>query len=225
MKITSISVQARNPDRVNISVDGKYRFSLDILQVTELGIKNGNEYSQEELERFEQESLFGKLYARALEYVMMRPHSAREVRDYLWRKTRTTLVKKRRTGEIIKQPGISSAITDRVYERLADRGYIDDSKFATYWVENRALSKGASQRKLVAELQAKGVDQSVIAKALSSVGRDEMADLRKVIAKKSARYPDQQKFKQYLVRQGFGYDDISQALDELARPDRACETD
>ena len=71
MKITDISLQARNPDRVNVSVDGKYRFSLDILQVTELGIKIGREYSEEELVELENESQFGKLYARALEYTMM----------------------------------------------------------------------------------------------------------------------------------------------------------
>jgi regulatory protein len=75
MKITDISVQTRNPDRVNVSVDGKYRFSLDILQVTELGVKIGNDYSEQELAELEDESIYGKLYARALEYTLMRPHS------------------------------------------------------------------------------------------------------------------------------------------------------
>ena len=116
MKITDISVQARNPDRVNVSVDGKYRFSLDILQVTELGVKIGKDYTEEELTELEDESQFGKLYGRALEYTMMRPHSAREVRDYLWRKTRTTKVKVRGTNEIRERPGVSQVIADRVYE-------------------------------------------------------------------------------------------------------------
>ena len=89
VKITSISVQARNPDRVNVSIDGKYRLSLDVWQVTELGLRNGAEVTEEELAKWEEESAFGKLYARALEYTMIRPHSAKEVRDYLWRKTLT----------------------------------------------------------------------------------------------------------------------------------------
>ena len=49
MKITNISLQARDKNRVNISVDGKYRFSLDVFQVGELGIKIGREYTDEEL--------------------------------------------------------------------------------------------------------------------------------------------------------------------------------
>lgn len=73
MKITDISLQAKNPDRVNVSVDGKYRFSLDVFQVGDLGIKIGKEYSEEELAELETESQFGKLYAPALEYTMLRP--------------------------------------------------------------------------------------------------------------------------------------------------------
>lgn len=90
MKITNLSAQQRDPNRVNVFVDGKYTFSLDVSQVVSLGVKVGREYDEQELAELEQESQFGKLYGRALEYCLMRPHSAREVRDYLWRKTRAT---------------------------------------------------------------------------------------------------------------------------------------
>lgn len=55
MKITDISLQTRDKNRVNISVDGKYRFSLDVFQVGELGIKIGREYTDEELTALEDE--------------------------------------------------------------------------------------------------------------------------------------------------------------------------
>lgn len=209
MKITAITVQQRNPDRVNISVDGKYRFSLDIFQVTELGIKIGREFTEDELLEMEQESQFGKLYGRALEYTLMRPHSAKEIRDYLWRKTRST-----RTKDGHEKPGVSQAIADRVFDRLAGKGYIDDVKFAAYWVENRSLKKGASQRKLQMELRAKGVDSGLIDEALRSTERDELDDLRKVVAKKRTRYDDEQKLMAYLAGQGFSYDDIKTVLNE-----------
>ena len=51
MKITSLSAQVRNPDRVNISIDGKYRLSLTIGQVVDLGIKPGIEVDDEMLAR------------------------------------------------------------------------------------------------------------------------------------------------------------------------------
>jgi len=211
VKITSIAAQLKNPDRVNISVDGKYRFSLTITQIVDLDIKVGGEYSEEELNRFETESEFGKLYARALEYTLMRPHSAKEVRDYLWRKTRATKYKSR-TGELKERAGVSEGLTDRVFKRLLEKGYVDDEKFARWWVENRNVRKGTSQRKLTMELRAKGLPMSVIEAALNETKRSDSDELTKIIAKKQSRYDDPQKFMQYLVRQGFSYDDVKAAL-------------
>lgn len=207
MKITSITIQARDKDRVNVSVDGKYRFSLDILQVGDLGIKIGNEYSEDELAKLEEESQFGKLYARALEYSLMRPHSTREIKDYLYRKTRDTRTKE---GKVRK--GVSQQLTERVLERLIQKGYVDDKKFARFWIENRNLKKGSSMRKLSAELSAKGVDRSIIDTLLDESDRTDIDELQKIIEKKRSRYDDEQKFMAYLARQGFSYDDIKDVL-------------
>ena len=207
LKITSISAQKRDKDRVNVSVNGKYRLSLDIFQLVDLGIKIGKEYTEEELTALEDESQFGKLYMRALEYCLMRPHSQRELKDYLYRKTRDT-----RTKEGTVRKGVSVALTERVFERLQTKGYIDDEKFASYWIENRNLRKGSSKRRLSAELSAKGVDRTIIERLLSETDRDDKTELQKIIDKKRPRYDDEQKFMSYLARQGFSYDDIKSAL-------------
>ncbi len=212
MKITNLSLQQKDKNRVNVIVDGKYRFSLDIFQIADIGIRVGKEYSDEELNLLETESQFGKLYGRALEYSLMRPHSSKEVRDYLYRKTRDTKVRNRKTGELSNRPGVSQEVTTRVFDRLVEKGYIDDEKFARFWVENRNLTKGTSQRKLQAELASKGVDRSIADQQLGESERNDTDELQKIIAKKHARYPDEQKFMQYLARQGFSYDDIKSAL-------------
>lgn len=211
MKITALTAQTKNKDRVNVMVDGTYRLSLDVFQIADIGIRVGKEYTEAELVELEIESQFGKLYTRALEYSLMRPHSAREVRDYLWRKTRATKYKSR-SGEIKEREGVSQTVADRVYERLCEKGYIDDEKFARFWVENRNQRKGSSSRKLKSELQAKGVENSIIEAALEGTSRNDEDELAKIIAKKRARYPDEQKLMQYLARQGFSYDDIKAAL-------------
>jgi regulatory protein len=207
MKITAIFVQFRDKDRVNVSVDGKYRFSLDILQLGDLGIKIGNEYTEEEMVKLEEESRFGKLYAQTLEYSLMRPHSQREVKDYLYRKTRDT-----RTKEGAVRKGVSQQLTERVLERLLQKGYVDDEKFARFWIENRNLRKGSSMRKLSAELSAKGVDRTIIETLLQESDREDTSELHKIIEKKRPQYDDDQKFMAYLAQQGFSYDDIKGAL-------------
>lgn len=207
MKITALTIQVRDKNRVNVSVDGKYKFSLDIAQVADFGIRVGKEYSEKELADLEQESQFGKLYSRTLEYVLMRPRSQREVRDYLYKKTRDT---KSKTGQIKK--GVSVDLTSRVFDRLVEKGYISDTKFAEYWIENRNLRKGISKRKLVAELRAKGVDVNVIEELIAESSRSDIEELQKIIAKVSRRYSDEQKLIAYLARQGFSFSDIKEAL-------------
>lgn len=210
MKITAISIQARDKNRVNVSVDGRYRFSLDINQVAELGIRTGKEYDEAELIQLEEESQYGKLYTRALEYCLMRPRSRREMEQYLYRKTRP---RRNKLGEL--KDGVSTTLTQRVFDRLVEKGYLNDQKFAVFWVENRNLRKGSSMRKLQAELSAKGVDQQVIAQVLADTERTDIDELEKIILKKRRRYDDRQKFMAYLARQGFGYDDIKQTLQRI----------
>jgi hypothetical protein len=210
--VTALSPQVRDSDRVNVYIDGKYDFSLDISQVVDLGIKAGQVLSKEELANLKQESEFGKVYARALEYVLMRPRSSSEVRDYLYRKTLARKYKNRKTGKLAEKPGVAKTVAERVFTKLQARGYIDDQKFANWWVENRHQIKGVSMRKLRSELAAKGITQTIIDSVIADSSRNDIDELAKVIAKKRRRYSDEQKFMQYLARQGFSFDDIKAAL-------------
>lgn len=207
MKITSISVQARNKSRVNVSVDGRYRFSLEIQQVAELGLRIGAEFSDEELIALEEESKFGKVYVRALEYCMVRPRSRRELGDYLYRKTRS---KRGKDGQVL--PGITPELAERVRSRLDAKGYLDDERFARFWVENRNVRKGSSMRKLQSELSAKGVESSIIQAVIGESERSDSEEIDKIIVKKAKRYDDRNKLIAYLARQGFSYDEITSGL-------------
>ena len=212
LTVTALSPQVCDSDRVNVYIDGRYDFSLDISQVVDLGIKAGQVLSIEELAGLRQESEFGKLYARALEYALMRPRSSSELHNYLYRKTLARKYKNRKTGKLAERPGATKTVAERVFMKLQARGYVDDQKFANWWVENRHQTKGASIRKLRSELTAKGVENTIIESAIAESSRSDASELAKIIAKKRQRYADEQKLMQYLARQGFGYDDIKRAL-------------
>ena len=207
--VTSLSVQARNRDRVNVSIDGKYCFSLDISQVVDLGVKVGKRLSDEALQELQEEGQFGKLYGRALEYALRRPHSLQEMQQYLRRKT---LARRTKDGTI--QKGYAPGLADRVLRVLQQKGYVDDKSFAVWWVENRNVTKGTSTRKLITELRAKGVAGAIIEQTLERVARNDSDELEKIMAKKRTKYADEQKLIQYLVRQGFSYDDVRAKLRE-----------
>lgn len=214
--ITDIKEAVRDQDRLNIYIDGKFFCSLALSQVVDLKLKIGRMLTDEELVELKRASEFGKLYQRALEYALLRPHSQKELRDYLKKKTlsRTIRVKNKKTGEYqtkLKE-GFDASLVEPVLARLIERGYVDDERFARLWVENRSVRKGVSQKKLRLELQAKGVAQDIIENCLSEGIRNEQEELAKVIARKAKKYPDEQKLIQYLLRQGFNYSDILDAL-------------
>lgn len=197
MKITMIKPAVKTRGRFNIFVDGKYSFSLDEQQLLDLKIKRGQEMSDQHLEELKKESNFGKKYARALELIMRRVRSEKEIRDYGWRK-------KWEPEEI-----------DRIIEKLQTKGYQDDEKFAQSWVRSRAALKNISKRKLSLELQQKGVNKDIIEQTIATNEEyDEHQALKDLVNKKQARYLDQNKFIAYLLRQGFRYEDIKQTLSE-----------
>ena len=210
--ITDIKQAVKNPNRANIFVNGKYRFSLDIFQLTDLGVKVGEIFDKKEIENLEQQSEFGKLYALALNYCLMRPHSEREIRDYLMKKTLSKKLRNKKTGEFYEKSGVSKLSVEQVLARLKEKKYIDDEKFARFWLENRNQRKGSSLKKLRAELLQKGVSGVIIEQVFAETSRNDSEEIQKIIDKKAKRYPDQQKLVAYLARQGFSFDEINRAL-------------
>ncbi len=190
-KITNLKQGVKNPNRVNVFIDGKFEFSLDMAQVVELGVKVGLVISPEKLVKFKRASEYGKLYQRALEWVLTRPRSEREVRDYLKRK--------------------ETKLVDSIVQQLISKGYVDDRRFAEFWVENRFVKKGVSRRRLMMELRQKGISQEIIDEVID--GRDESEEIRKMIMRKKNKYTEE-KLMQYLCRQGFKYDKVKEVLDD-----------
>ena len=210
--ITDIKQAVKNQNRANIFVNGKYRFSLDIFQLTQLNVKIGSKFTKTEIENLEQQSEFGKLYALALNYCLMRPRSKKEISDYLWKKTLNRKLKNRKTGEFYEKKGVSKISVEQVLNRLIEKKYIDDEKFAKFWVENRNQRKGSSIKKLKSELFSKGVSSDIIEQVLSESNRNDEDEIQKIIAKKAKKYTDEQKLIAYLARQGFSFDEIKKAI-------------
>ena len=84
--ITSLRGAMRDANRVNIFLDGKFSFSLTISELADAKLSQGQTLSEAEVEKFQSQSGTGKLYQQTLEYCFSRPHSKKEVIDFLERK-------------------------------------------------------------------------------------------------------------------------------------------
>ena len=229
--VTAIKPAVKNEHRVNIFIDDEYSFSLDLAQVVDIKLKVGQRLSPEKITEYKHLSEFGKLYQRTLEWVLTRPHSERETRDYLKRKklrrsaenrrriSRRQYLKEhpeyRREYESLKElPEFDKKDMAKVLQMLLDKQYVDDQKFTEYYVENRMVKKGISQRRLKQELFKKGISASVIEQALNASDRNDVEEIKKVIQKKRTKYSDE-KLIQYLTRQGFDYQTVKSLVCEM----------
>ena len=210
MEVTKLSSQIKNPDRINIFLNNKYEFSLDISQVIDLAVKPGNIYSDEEVVVLRREGEFSKYYTKAMVYSLARPRSTREISDYLYRQTRTKtyLVK----GERRERIGMAPELSQRIINKLIEKKYLNDENFARYWVENRNLKKGISERTLKQELLKKGVSQEIVNTVIENSERNDEEELKKVIVKRRHRYENDDKFIKYLVSKGYQYYQIQEVL-------------
>jgi regulatory protein len=65
--------------------------------------------------------------------------------------------------------GYPDDVSNRVLDRLAAVGLVDDVDFAEQWVQSRRANSGKSKRALAAELHTKGVDNEVITTVLAGI--------------------------------------------------------
>lgn len=189
MKITAIKQQVKNPERVSIFVDEKYSFSLSLSELVDQKLKKGLELSDADIKRLKKLSEDGKLKIKTLNWLLMRPHSEREFKDYLKRK--------KADPELI----------DSWILEFRQRRYLDDEAFAKWFSENRQR-KNKSNRAIKSELFSKGVDREVIDSVLDVEEISEQQRLKELIDKKqkASRYKDDPlKLAKYLVSQGFNY--------------------
>lgn len=196
--ISAIKQQVKNPERASIFLDGKYSFSLSLNELVAEKLKVGQELDEAEQKRLKKLSDDGKLRARALEWVMSRPRSIREFKDYMYRKK------------------ADPDLTEKLIAEFTGRKYLDETAFAKWLIDMRRRG-GKSERAIKAELAKKGISRDIFQGATleTEEDEDEIGRIQQIVDKKMklSRYKaDPQKLMRYLAGQGFSYDDIKQAM-------------
>ncbi len=188
-KITALTRQKKNSERINVFLDGEFAFGL--AEITAVYLKIGQELTDADIAKLQAADNIEKARESALRFIEYRPRSIAEVRKNL------------------RDKDYDKTVIDHVINRLTDVGLLDDAKFAAYWVEQRETFKPRSQIALRQELLQKGVDRTIIDQVVDTV--DEMAAAQRLAQKQANRYAqlDEATFRKkmmgYLQRRGFNY--------------------
>jgi len=198
-KITAISAQKKNPNRVNIYLDGEFAFGL--ARITAAWLKTGDVLSEEKLVKLQADDTREIAYQQAMLYLSYRARSEKEIRQNLHKHE------------------IPDAIIEETLERLKNIRLVDDNQFAQMWVENRNTFRPRSKRALEIELRQKGLNNEAIQASLSNV--DEEALAYEAGLKRATRFKGQEwsefrkKLSEFLARRGFSYSTIASIVSRL----------
>jgi len=198
-RITGIEAQKRNPDRVNIQLDGEFAFGLTRFVAARLKI--GQELSAEQVASLQADETREQAYQQALLYLSFRPRSVSEIRRNL------------------QKHDIPALVIDATLERLRTAKLADDSQFARAWVENRAAFRPRGRRALEAELRQKGLSDEATHTALSGLDEETLAyeaGIKKARRLETLPWNEfRTKLSEFLARRGFPYSVISPVVSRI----------
>ena len=193
-KITALRIQKRNPNRVNVYLDGEFAFGL--ARIVAAWLQVGHTLSPEKIQELLSQDEGEVAYQRALKFIQYRPRTQSEIRQNL------------------QKHDVSEPVIHQVLDRLERTGLVNDRRFAETWIENRSDLRPRSRFALAHELKQRGINPDIINSSLNGVDDDELAyqAARKQYRKYS--HLDWQSYRQkmygFLGRRGFNYE-VSQA--------------
>jgi regulatory protein len=200
-KITAITLQKRNHQRVNIYLDGEFCFGL--ARSTAGWLQVGQELTEEKIDELKTKDIYEESYQQALNILGYRPRTEAEVRRHL------------------ESYQIREEIITETIDRLKNNRLVDDYNFALNWIENRKEFRPRSRKALVFELRKHGIADQIIEQVLDQAAIDE-GQLAYQVASKQARNLHslewnefRRKLSGFLARRGFPYDVSDQAIRQV----------
>src|SRR5919202_4253041 len=176
-RITAIEAQARDPERVNLFLEGRFAFGLSNKVVADAGLKQGDVLGEAQVADLLRREAYQQALQQAFSYLSYRQRSQQELRRYL------------------AQKGHAPETIEATLGQLADYQYVDDQVFAQSWIENRQKFRPRGARLLRAELRQKGIDRETADQAIDDVAGGEReqaleAARRKLPTVKAADYQE-----------------------------------
>lgn len=208
-KISAIEPQQRNPQRVNIYLDGEFAFGLDVMVAAWL--RTGQELNDEKIAALQAQDAGEVAYQKALHFLSYRPRSSAEVRQNL------------------NKRDIPVPLVEETIARLQRAGLVNDQEFARAWVENRSTFRPRGKSALRMELRQKGLSDEIIQSVLEE-GVDEETLAYEAARKQARRYtglewPEfRQKLGGFLARRGFSYTILAPVVSKVWKEFQTADT-
>ena len=202
-KITAITTQQKNKDRVNLFIDDEFFSGLSLETVMLNRLKVDMEVDSNKLKEIVEQSERTDALNKALNYISKTLKTKIQVKDYLVKK------------------GYSLEVAWYCVDKLKDYKFIDDKEYSKKYIECNSKSQG--KRLFSYKLMEKGVRKEDIEKALeeSEIDLKECAfnTAQKYLKNKEITKEILVKTYRYLIGRGFSYEETDYAISKFKDED------
>lgn len=213
MKITKLASQKKDPSRVSMSVDGEFFCGVSLDIVAKYTLYVGKDITDLEIENIFKDEIQSRFLSRAVDSISKGVKTEYQVKKYL---RELSLKKKGKWYSDISKEN-SEQIIEYVVKKLNEYGYIDDSNYATLFVQSRIKNKPRGKAILISELLSKGVSKEIAVERVNELVEDEYDILKRMYEKKYKEEKitmDDRKKIDFLRRKGFNWDLIEKFINE-----------
>lgn len=208
-KVTKIEYQKKNKERVNIYLDNKYEFSIDLNIMIKYSVSKDMELDEDFISDILISEEKNKAYNYAISLLSRSSKSVKQLKLKMLDK------------------GYDEELTEHIIEKLKENKYLDDECYSERLIHDKINYAKWGKNKIKCALYNKGIDKSIIDEKIREISNEHELERAYELAEKKMKSlineePLKMKIKlsNFLLNKGFDYETVNKSVSKLIKAEQ-----
>lgn len=205
MKITDYKIQKNNEEKMNVYVDGEYKFSMSVDSFLSEGLYKGLEITEEQIEEIKVRDGSKLAYIQIISTLNYGMKTEKEMIDKL------------------KEKGYEEDAIQKAIMKAKDYNLINDDYYIELYIKTKAIPAKWGEQKIISNLYKKGININDIKLKISEMYDEEdkydnaysLAIKKLKTIKEADINKKKQKLNQFLLGKGYSYEIVSKVIKNI----------
>ena len=205
MKITDYKIQKNNEEKMNVYVDGEYKFSMSVDSFLSEGLYKGLEITEKQIEEIKVRDGSKLAYIQIVSTLNYGMKTEKEMIDKL------------------KEKGYEEDAIQKAITKAKDYNLINDDYYIELYIKTKAIPAKWGEQKIISNLYKKGININDIKLKISEVYDEEdkydnaysLAIKKLKTIKEADINKKKQKLNQFLLGKGYSYEIVSKIIKNI----------
>lgn len=205
MKITDYKIQKNNEEKMNVYVDGEYKFSMSVDSFLSEGLYKGLEITEKQIEEIKVRDGSKLAYIQIVSTLNYGMKTEKEMIDKL------------------KEKGYEEDAIRKAIMKAKDYNLINDDYYIELYIKTKAIPAKWGEQKIISNLYKKGININDIKLKIAEMYDEEnkydnaysLAIKKLKTIKESDVNKKKQKLNQFLLGKGYSYEIVSKVIKNI----------